>query len=68
MKKTKKNYEPDRVAVNQNNSNKRATDMVKDVMNTLKKLPVVENSNILADFGFDSKGSICSLHLEIDQD
>lgn len=68
MRKTSKTYKPDRTAINQNNSNKRATAIVKDVMNTLNKLPVVDCSNILADFGFDSKGNICSLHLEIDQD
>lgn len=68
MKKDKKKYEPDNVVVNSNSSNKNATAMVKDVMNTLNKLPVIDSSNILADFGFDSKGNICSLHLEIDQD
>lgn len=67
-KSTNKRYKPDRSVISSNCSNKCATDMVRNVMTTLNKLPVVDCSNILADFRFDSKGNICSLHLEIDQD
>ena len=68
MRNVRKKYKPDRTVVNQNCSNKSAIATVKNIMNTLNKFPLIDSSNVLADFKFDSKGNICSLHLEIDQD
>ena len=68
MKNVRKKYKPDRTVVNQNCSNENAIATVKSIINTLNKFPLIDSSNVLADFKFDSKGNICGLHLEIDQD